>query len=174
MINQHRPKQFDFTRNWRKKIAPVLDDRRVISALTLGMVFCDPDYREGDPPWLFGRGPLNGQRARKGCLSWYQPWGRCHHIAPFCWTLGRVLFPEREWGFITGDFHTVVIGWLNEWQQPDYVLDILLFREKTAQESLVFAMSDEWQFCPSLERYMATFAANPEWAYKYLTGQVSA
>ena len=98
-------KQFNFARHWRRKIAPLLSDRDVVMAMTLGLKLYDINYGESDPPWLLGRGPLNGQRAREGCLSWYQPWGRCHYIAPFCWALGKKLFPDHEWGFITGDIH---------------------------------------------------------------------
>jgi len=159
-------KQFNFARHWRKKIAPVLADPTVMRALTVGMKLHDIHYEEGDPPWRFGRGPWNGQRARQGCLSWYQPWGRCHHIAPFCWALGRKLYPELNWGFITGDYHTVVVGWLGDWREPQWVMDILLFRDKTADESLEFARSKEWSFYPSLGRYAASFCDNPESAFE--------
>ena len=114
-----KPKQFDFARHWKAKIAPHLDDPDVVLALTFGMKLCDTNYRPGDPPWSCGRGPTNGQRAKKGCLSWYQPWGRCHYIAPFCWALGKKLFPELNWGFISSDLHTVVGGWSTDWEKPE-------------------------------------------------------
>ena len=163
------PKQFNFARNWRKKIAPTLDNADVLRCLTLGLKQLDIGFEEGDPPWQYGRGPWNGQRARQGCLSWYQPWGRCHHIAPFCWALGKKLYPELEWGFITGDFHTVVIGYLDEWREPEWVMDILLFRENTAQESLDFAKMQTWNFCRSLTRYIASFSDEPGIVYQLLT-----
>ena len=159
-------RQFGFARHWRRKIAPMLGDRTVVKALTLGMMLHAPEYREGDPPWEVGRGPWNGQRARQGCLSWYQPWGRCHHIAPFCWALGKRLHPEQEWGFISSDIHTVVIGYADNWEQPECVMDILLFREKTAQESLEFAKCKEWRFYRSLARYAASFCNDPEAAFE--------
>jgi hypothetical protein len=53
-------------------------------------------------------------------------------------------------------------------------MDILLFREKDAQESLNFVMQREWQFCDSLARYVATFSSDPEAAYNILTGQSEA
>jgi hypothetical protein len=162
VIDYSVARQFDFSRNWRRRIVPFLDDRDVIRSLTLGLRLDDMDYEEGDPPWLCGRGPLNGQRARRGCLSWYQPWGRCHFIAPFCWALGRKLYPEQQWGFITSDRHTVVIGYLNDWRQPEVVMDILLFRKKTARESLEFAMGHAWKFYRSLARYAASFYVDPE------------
>ena len=123
------PRQFDFGRKWKKKIRPLLDHPDVVKALTGGLMLGDPNYREGDPPWEYGRGPLNGQRATPGCLSWYQPRGMCHYIAPFSWKLGTLLFPEREWGFITSDHHTVVIGYAGNWEEPEWVMDILLCRE---------------------------------------------
>ena len=134
-------KQFDFARNWRSTVAPHLQKQAVVRALHLGMGLHDLSYRPGDPPWLLGRGPLNGQRAREGCLSWYQPWGRCHYIAPFSWAIGVEIYPDLKWGFITSDAHTVAIGYHEQWEQPAWVMDILLFRQNTAEESLAFAKS---------------------------------
>jgi uncharacterized protein (DUF779 family) len=162
---QPKPRQYNFARNWNSKIRPHLDDPGVTTALTFGMKLCDINYSPGDPPWLYGRGPLNGQRARKGCLSWHQPWGCCHYIAPFCWALGRKLYPNLQWGFISGKWHTVVIGWSNNWKAPDWVMDILLFRRKSAQESLAFAKEREWKFHDSLPRYVSSFCSDPEAAY---------
>ena len=156
------PRQFDFARNWRKRIAPLLNDREVKTVLTFGLLQYDPNYREGDPPWLIGSGPANGQRAKEGCLSWYQPWKRCHYIAPFSWALGRRLFPNLQWGFITGDYHTVVIGWSYDWENPDWVMDILLFRQKSAEKSLQLAKAKRWDFHPSMAEYAASFCDNPE------------
>jgi hypothetical protein len=146
-------KQFNFARQW-KNIVPHLSDPAVSSALTVGMKLLNSDYVPGDPPCWCGRGGANGQRAYKGCLSWHQPWGRCHNIAPFCWALGNKLYPDLNWGFISGDLHTVVVGWSHDWEKPEWVLDILLFREYTAQESLDFAMQEHWDFCPSLDDYL--------------------
>lgn len=160
------PRTFDFSRNWKRRVAPLLDDQDVVKALTFGLKLYDKTYHEGDPPWQCGRGPLNGQIARQGCLSWYQPWGRCHYIAPFCWALGKRLFPEREWGFITSDCHTVVIGWADKWEEPEWVMDILLFKEKTAEESLVFAKAHGWKFYRSLARYATSFFTDPEHAFE--------
>lgn len=161
-------KQFDFARHWKKKIVPLLDCRDVVAALTLGLKLDDPNYNEGDPPWEYGRGPLNGQRAKRGCLSWYQPWGRCHYIAPFCWALGKRLFPGQEWGFITSDWHTVVIGWDYDWENPEWVMDILLFKDKTAEESLAFVKSQEWALHRSLAEYFASFFSDTKAALETL------
>ena len=163
------PRQYDFGRNW-KKIAPLLDCPDVVRALTIGLRLYDLDYKQGNPPWECGRGPLNGQRAKPGCLSWYQPWGRCHYIAPFCWALAKRLFPEREWGFITSHRHTVVIGWIDDWREPEWVMDILLFKKKTAEESIAFAKSDDWRFYRSFDRYAASFYTDPEYAFEVFSG----
>lgn len=165
------PRQFNFARHWRKRIAPILSDRQVVDALTLGMCMCDPTYKMGDPPWLVGRGWLNGQRVRRGCLSWYQPWGRCHHIATFSWVIGRKLYPDLNWGFLSGDLHTVAVGYVDDWRRPAWVMDILLFREMSAEESLEFVTQREWQFYDSLPRYAASFSNDPETAYAILTGK---
>lgn len=157
-----KPKQFDFSANWRRKVFEHLDDSEVARCLTLGMKLLDINYEVGDPPWLLGRGPLNGQRARCGCLSWYQPWGRCHHIAPFCWALGQRSYPSLNWGFLSGELHTVVIGFEENWQEPDWVMDILLFKEKTAQQSIDFVKSRDWRFYDSLREYVATFFVEPQ------------
>lgn len=125
----------------------------------------DIDYAKGDPPWLCGRGQWNGQRVREGCLSWYQPWGRCHHIAPFCWALGHKLFPDLEWGFVSGEWHTVVIGWPDDTERPEWVMDILQFREWSAHESLDFAKQREWKFHRSLASYAASFFQDREAAH---------
>lgn len=158
----HKPKQYNFARHWRRKIAPHLDDPGVVKTLTLGLKLYDKSYNEGDPPWLVGRGPLNGQRAREGCLSWYQPWGRCHHIAPFSWVLGHTLYPDLKWGFLSGQLHTVVIGWSDSWEEPEWVMDILLFREMNAVGSIDFVKKREWKFHDSLPRYLASFFSDSE------------
>jgi hypothetical protein len=141
-----------------------LEKPAVVMALNLGMGLQGDDYKPGDPPWEHGRGTLNGQRAKEGCLSWYQPWGRCHYIAPFSWAIGRELFPDLNWGFITSDPHTVAIGYRDDWRQPEWVMDILLFRKKTADESLAFAQSQGWKFYRSLSRFAASFFFDPEHA----------
>lgn len=155
-------KQFDFSRHWRRKVAPLLDCPDVALALTLGLKLYDPSYEHGDPPWEYGRGPINGQRAKEGCLSWYQPWGRCHYIAPFCWAVGRRLLPELEWGFLTSHWHSVVIGWDNDWRNPRWVLDILLFRDHTAEASVAFVKSQPWAVHRTLREYLASFSTERE------------
>lgn len=43
-------------------------------------------------------------------------------------------------------------------------MDILLFREQSAKESLEFAQSQGWRFYRSLSRYAASFYSDPEHA----------
>lgn len=155
-------RRFDFSRRWRKQIIPLLHDEDVVFTLTMGMKLLTQEYREGDPPCDYGRGWLNGQRPRKGCLSSYQPWGRCHHIAPFCWTIGGKVYPDLKWGFLSGGYHTVVVGYKDDWMNPEWVMDILQFREKTAQESLDWAMAKDWKFYGTLPEYAASFFAESE------------
>jgi hypothetical protein len=46
---------------------------------------------------------------------------------------------------------------MDNWQRPSMVMDILLFREFTAQQSLAFAKSPGWRFCESLGDYGSCF-----------------
>jgi hypothetical protein len=41
-------------------------------------------------------------------------------------------------------------------------MDILLFRKKTAEESLAFAQSHGWKFYRSLSRFASSFFVDPE------------
>lgn len=140
-------KQFNWQRNW-KKVVPYLQDRDVQIALELGLTIINPYRKMGDPPWEEGRGPLNGQRAIKGKLSWYQPWGRCHWIAPFAHAIGKKLYPKYEWGFMTSDVHSVAVGLDNE--EIKIVMDILSFKDHSAEQSLELVKSMEWELCFSI------------------------
>ena len=153
----NKAKQFDFGRRWKHDISPLLCDCDVECCLTLGLKLFDPSFENGSPPWLVGRGPLNGQKAKEGCLSWYQPWGRCHYIAPFSWALGMRLYPSLKWGFLSGKFHTVVIGYEECPNEYEWVLDILQFKERTADDSVSFVKSTEWTMHQSLPDYIASF-----------------
>jgi hypothetical protein len=46
------------------------------------------------------------------------------------------------------------------------VMDILLFRKKTARESLEFAMGDGWRFYRSLAHYAAFYYVDLEGAFE--------
>jgi hypothetical protein len=127
-------KQVNFQRLW-PRISQWLNERDVTMALHFGLMCQNQHYEIGNPPWLEGRGPLNGQRARCGKLSWFQPWGRCHAIAPFARAICKRLYPGHVWGFLTSDIHTVVVG-LDTEDRIKRVGDILLFKELSAKESL--------------------------------------
>jgi hypothetical protein len=175
-VKDNKIKQFNFSRHWKKRIVPILNEPDVRLALHLGMAGIDSQYEFGDPPWRLGRGPLNGQRAKSGCLSWYQPWGRCHDIAPFVWAIGKELYPELNWGFISGRLHTVVVGYKDDFNRPEYVMDILYFKRMTANESLNFAKISPnhmpnagWGFHPTLRHYLATFSDDHEKTFQQLS-----
>ena len=71
----------------------------------------------------------------KGKLSWYQPVGRCHWIVFFSYVIGMLNYPELRWDIVTGDIHTVAVGF-DEEENATFVMDILLFEGRTAEESL--------------------------------------
>jgi hypothetical protein len=54
---------------------------------------------------------------------------------------------------VTSDRHTVVVGYQDDWSQPELVLDILLFRKLSADQSLSFAKGEGWRFYRSLGRH---------------------
>ena len=138
-------KQINFSRQWRR-IEPLLNDRDIKLALNFGLFCQNPKYRCGDPPWLEGRGLVNGQRVRTGKLSWYQPWGRCHAIAPFAWAVSKRLYPEWTWAFLTSEWHTVAVG-LNVQDEIRMVADILLFKGRTAEQSLALVNGQPASLC---------------------------
>ena len=139
-------RQLNFSRLW-PRITPWLNLPDVQDALMFGL-FCDnPKYRPGDPPWLEGRGPINGQRARPGKLSWFQPWGRCHSIAPFAWAVSQKLHPDLRWGFLSSEWHTVAVGL--DGGEIKIVADILLFKQKSAEQSVEFVKQQPWSLYSS-------------------------
>ena len=150
-------KQFNFARYWKSKVVPHLDDPDVVGALTLGMKLDNGDYSKGDPPWECGTIPLDGQELpSEGSLEWYQPRNQCHDIAPFCWALGQKIYPDLKWGFVSSRRHTVAVGWSEDWEQPEWVLDILQFQEWSAQKSLDFVKEMDWKYHDSLARYVSS------------------
>lgn len=70
------------------------------------------------------------------------------------------MYPALEWGFVSGKFHTVVVGHEDNWRHPKWVMDILLFRDRTANESLEFAALKNCEFFPHLAEYLTTFATD--------------
>jgi hypothetical protein len=73
--------QFNWSRHWKRKVEPYLDQPLVRASVELGMKLYDPEWTWEDGPHAIGRGGWNGQRVVKGKLSWYQPWHRCHWIS---------------------------------------------------------------------------------------------
>lgn len=131
-----KPIQFNWRRHWRKKVAPHLHEELVQASLDLGMVLLDPHWQRGDPPYLLGREP--GCRAVPGKLSWYRPWGCCHWIAFFSMAVGVLNYPHLDWQFVSGDLHTVPVGYGPD-GQPEVVMDILLFDFFAPEESIALA-----------------------------------
>ncbi len=129
--------QFDWSRNWRKRVEPYLDIPLVRGSVEMGMKTFDPKWTWDDGPHAIGRGSLNGQRVRENKLSWYQPWGRCHWISFFACAIGVLNYPIFDWHFLSGHCHTVVVGsWNGEHR---VVMDILNFKSMTADESIALA-----------------------------------
>ncbi len=128
--------QFNWRRHWKQKVAPHLHKELVQASLDLGMTLLDPHWRRGDPPYLVGREP--GRRAIPRKLSWYQPWGCCHWIAFFSMAIGVLNYPRLDWRFVSGDLHTVPVGYGPD-GKASVVMDILLFEGMTAEQSLALA-----------------------------------
>ncbi len=131
--------QFNWCRQWRKKVAPHLDDELVQISLDLGMKMLNRNWKRGDPPYLLGAIPLDRCRVVTGKLSWYQVWNRCHWIAFFSMAIGVLNYPHLDWRFLSGDLHTVPVGYGPD-GRPRVVMDILLFDRMTAEESMAHAM----------------------------------
>jgi hypothetical protein len=135
--NENRPikhvLQFNWSRHWKKLVEPHLKHELVQTSLDLGMMMYDFSWKRGDPPHLYGR--FYDGRIIEGKLSWYQPWGRCHWIAFFSMAIGVINYPDLDWRFLTGELHTVPVGF-DATGEPKVVMDILLFRHKSAEESI--------------------------------------
>jgi hypothetical protein len=132
--------QFNWRRHWSKKIAPYLHERLVQLALNVGMKALDGNWTPGDGPFAYGAIGFN-TRIVKGKLSWYQPLNRCHYIALFSMAIGVLTYPDLDWRFVSGDRHTVPVGYDTE-GNPRVVMDILLFDDHTAAESIALAQQD--------------------------------
>lgn len=141
-------KQFNWRRKW-PKVEPHLNDPEVQDALDNGLRRRDKHWESGDPPWLVGRGRMNGQRTIRGKLSWYQPYGRCHWIAPFTWAIGKKLYPDLRWGFLTSERHTVAVGLKGE--EIKIVMDILAYHFDSAEKSIERVKEVDWKLCFSIE-----------------------
>ena len=163
-----KPKQFNFERNWEKKIAPLLDDPDVVQALDLGLRFYQSEFYEEAPANLRGYPLSPERRAARESLWWYQSWENSHWLAPFCWALGKKLYPQLKWGFASSSFHTVAIGWSEDWEKPERVLDILEFQSWSGQYSLDVVKEEDGKFYDSLTQYFSSFYSNSEELYRDL------
>lgn len=135
--SSHKIIQFDWSRNWKTKVEPYLKEMCVRMAIELGMRAFDKKWKWKDGPHAIGRGAINGQRVTKGKLSWYQPWGCCHWIAFFGLAIGVLNYPDLEWRFVSGQYHTIAVGSRNG--EDRVVMDILNFKQMTAEESIALA-----------------------------------
>lgn len=151
--HDQRPIQFDWRKHW-KKVEPHLKNPVVQFALDLGMKLCNPNWQSGDPPYLIGR--IEPGRIVKGKLSWYRPWGRCHHISYFSMAIGAAIYPELNWRFVSGDLHTVAVGYDDE-GNPKVVMDILLFDSRDATSSISYAQERLSMECPKWDSQFRWF-----------------
>jgi hypothetical protein len=152
-----KPIQFDWRKKWRKKVKPHLQNPFVQFALDLGMRLYTPDWKPGDPPFLYGAIAFDSSpEPRKDTLRWYQPLCRCHYIAFFSMVIGVINYPELNWKFTTGKFHTVPVGY-DENGQPRVVMDILLSDMYTAQQSIEFALSEKGDLSSGWKRSFQMF-----------------
>jgi hypothetical protein len=126
--------QFDWSRNWKKKVEPYLDIPLVRGSVEMGMKLFDVGWTWEDGPHVIGRGCINGQRVVPGKLSWYQPWGRCHWIAFFSCAIGVLNYPQLDWHVLSGVCHTVPVGSWNG--ENKVVMDILNFKMMNAEASI--------------------------------------
>lgn len=143
---RNRITQFDWSRHWSKKVVQYLQDKAVRRALCSGLKRYDSNYKDGVPPFILGSIPCDERRVIEGRVSWYQPYGRCHYIAPFARAIGEKLYPQYRWGFLTSEKHTIAIGM--DGQEIRIVMDILLFRQYSAEDSISFVKEDaSWKMC---------------------------
>ena len=137
--NGHSPIQFNWKRQWEKKVDTALVNPIVQLALDIGMTLHDPKWQPGSAPYLIGR--TGEGRIVEGKLSWYQPLGCCHHISYFALAIGVANYPDLTWRRVSGRFHTVPVGY-DAHNKPRVVMDILLFADMSAEESIAFAESN--------------------------------
>jgi hypothetical protein len=131
-----KPLQFNWRRNWKKKVEPHLQKDIVQECLDIGMTLMNRNWKRGDPPYLEGRDHFG--RVVRGKLSWYQPWGACHYIAFFSIAIGVLNYPHLDWRFVCGPLHTVPVGYDGQ-GEPAVVMDILLFDLRSGAGSIELA-----------------------------------
>jgi hypothetical protein len=150
------PIQFDWRKEWKKRVKPHLQNPFVDLALNFGMILCDRGWNPGDAPYLVGAIGFRPSAPRKGTLDWYRPLRRCHFISFFSLLIGVINYPELEWRIVSGRCHTVPVGYDKD-GEPRVVMDILLFERYTAEESIEFALRGEPTPCPVWQHIFRTF-----------------
>src|SRR4051794_2051642 len=105
------PIQFNWRRHWKKKVVPLLQHELVQEALDLGMGFGEENWKRGDAPHKVGTISDRVRPILPGTLAWYQPFHCCHFIAFFSMAIGAFLYPELDWRFLSGDCHTIPVGY---------------------------------------------------------------
>lgn len=154
--------QFNWRRYWKKKVVPHLQDERVQAALDSGMSLYDPTWKRGDAPWEYGA--ANGCEGVEGKLSWYQPAGRCHFIAPFSLVIGQINYPDLSWKIVSSNRHSVAVGFAPD-GTPRVVMDILNFAWLSAEQSLEFAdpsIPDDQYWASLRQRWGASISPRNE------------
>jgi hypothetical protein len=139
--------QFNWRRHWKKKVEPFLKYEEVQFSLDIGMQWLYSSWQRGDAPYRLGGYSLRlsskgndaglwvPQRIVQGKLSWYSPLGRCHWIAFFAIAIGVLNYPDLDWRFMSGDLHTVPVGF-DANGKPHVVMDILLFDKFSGAQSI--------------------------------------
>jgi hypothetical protein len=125
--------QFNWRLHWTKKVVPYLHEPLVQASLNFGMRLLDRNWKPGDAPCDYGA--VGPGRTVRGELAWYQPLNRSHSIAFFSMAIGVLNAPELDWQFVSGDLHTIPVGYDAD-GGPRVVMDILLFDGFTAEQSL--------------------------------------
>jgi hypothetical protein len=128
--------QYDWRGHWKKKVEPHLGNHLVQACLDFGMTQLDRTWKHGDAPYLLGT--VGSGRIIKGTLSWYQPLHRCHWISFFSMAIGVINYPELRWKMLSGDIHTVPVGY-DANGAAQVVMDLLLFDSMTAEQSMARA-----------------------------------
>ena len=120
--------QFNWRRHWSKKVTPHLDNELVRASIDLGMMNLGPNWKRGDRPFLLGA--IGGGRIVKGKLSWYRPLNRCHWIAFFSMAIGVLNYPHLDWRFLSGDLHTVPVGYGDDGKPASWTFCFLTARRR--------------------------------------------
>src|SRR5262245_41466534 len=95
-VSPKRPIQFNWRRNWDKKVAPYLQEELVRQSLDYGLSLQDPNWK-GDPPWA--QGLDERYHIAKDTLAWYQLLCRSPKVPFFSMAIGVLNYPDLCWTF---------------------------------------------------------------------------